>query len=95
MQQWDQSRIESRLAGYNDCIEVNMSSFVIKVKVKGETEWGDNGMYFPSREDAEAWAYDMETSRTLGEQTRVERDTKPPNYHYVNGSLKQIVVGKN
>jgi hypothetical protein len=73
----------------------NMSSFVIKVKVKGETEWTDNGMYFPSREDAEAWASDLGTRWTLGEETRVERDKKPPNYHYVNGSLKQIVVGKN
>ena len=72
-----------------------MNSFVIKVKVKGETEWSDNGMYFPSREDAEAWVYDLGTRRTMGEETRVERDTKPPNYHYVNGSLKQIVAGKN
>ena len=72
-----------------------MNSFVIKVKVKGETEWTDNGMYFPSREDAEAWVYDLGTERTLGEETRVERATKPPNYHYVNGSLKQIVASKN
>ena len=72
-----------------------MSSFVIKVKVRGETEWRDNGMCFPSREDAEAWVYDLGTRWTPGEEPRVERDTKPPNYHYVNGSLQQIVASKN
>ena len=72
-----------------------MSSFVIKVKVRGETEWIDNGMYFPSREDAEAWASDMGPRWTLGEETQMERDTRPPNYHYVNGSLRHIVASKN
>jgi hypothetical protein len=72
-----------------------MSSFVIKVRVQGETEWTDNGMYFPSREDAEAWFCDLGTRRSPGAETRVERDTKPPNYHYVNGSLRQIVAGQN
>jgi hypothetical protein len=73
----------------------NVNSFVIKVKVKGETEWTDNGMYFPSREDAEAWASDMGSRWLLGKETRMERDTKPPNYHYVNGSLKPIVASRN
>jgi hypothetical protein len=80
---------------YNDCIMDNLNSFVIKVRVHGETEWTDNGMYFPSREDAEAWFYDLGTRRSPGAETRVERDTKPPNYHYVNGSLKQIGAGQN
>ena len=65
-------------------------SYVIKVQVKGEAGWTGNGLYFPTKEQAENYASDLTGRWTLVDKTKVETDPKPPNYSFIDDKLEAI-----
>lgn len=65
-------------------------SYVIKVKVKGESGWTGNGLYFQTSEEAESYASDLAGRWTLVEKTKVETDPKKANYSFVDGVLQAV-----
>jgi hypothetical protein len=65
-------------------------SFKTAVRIKGESRWTYNGLFFATSEEAEAWGRDVSRRWSLLEKWEVQTSNEPVNYKYENGQLIKV-----
>jgi hypothetical protein len=82
---------EEELASNGD----GVTSFALEVQENGTTEWVENGLRFPAKDQAEDYGRDL-FSRWSGIQSyRVIERSEPANYTFVNRHLESLNQNEN
>jgi len=65
-------------------------SFKTAVRIKDESRWTYNGLFFATSEEAEAWGRDLSRRWSLLEKWEAQTSNEPVNYKYENGQLIKV-----
>ena len=68
-------------------------SFKTAVRIKGESRWTYNGLFFATSEEAEAWGRDLSRRWSLLEKWEAQTSNEPVNYKFENGQLIKVEKG--
>jgi len=68
-------------------------SFKTAVRIKGESRWTYNGLFFATSEEAEAWGQDLSRRWSLLKKWEAQPSNEPVNYKFENGQLIKVEKG--